>query len=667
MNKLNLDSFAGYKLLSGMNVSPDGSLVSFHVHESNMEDNLYHSNLWTLNASTLEVKQITSSNKVGSHIWLNEGKQLLYPSNKDEKVKKTIESGEPLTVFYKIDVSGGESLEYMRVPLTVSSIRAIDENHFVLLASYDPKFEGFESLGKEEKKKFLETFKEEQDYEVAEEIPFWSNGASFTNKKRNRLYLYDKSNGALQPLTAMDESVGFFELDEAFGKIIFTSKTFKGKMPLLNDLYTYHLAEQCVTKLLSGTHNIQFAYHTDPDSIVFFGNDMSEYGLNQNGVFYKLNLKTSEYELFSEGFNKSVGNSVGSDCRFGTKRSAKAIDGVLYFLTTENDSAYLNKMDAQGEVTYVTKVNGSVDDFDVLAGKVFVNAMRVDSLEEIYSIESNQEQRITNFNTWVNENHTLSTPEEMTFKNMDGIEITGWVMKPTEYIKGESYPGILNIHGGPKTVYGSIFFHEMQAWANEGYFVFFCNPRGSDGKGNAFADIRGKYGTIDYEDIMLFTNKVLEKYSDMDESNLFVTGGSYGGFMTNWIIGHTQRFKAAAAQRSISNWTTEYGVTDIGYYFVTDQIAADPWSNYEKLWDHSPLKYADQVLTPTLFIHSDMDYRCWLPEALQMFTALKNYGVDARLCVFKGENHELSRSGKPKHRVRRLEEITNWFGKYSGA
>jgi dipeptidyl aminopeptidase/acylaminoacyl peptidase len=614
----------------------------------------------------MEAKQITSSNKVGSHIWLDEGKQLLYPSNKDEKVKKAIESGEPLTVFYKIDVSGGESLEYMRVPLTVSSIRALDENHFVLLAGYDPKFEGFESLDKEAKKKFLETLKEDQDYEVAEEIPFWSNGASYTNKKRNRLYLYDKSTGALQPLTAIDESVGFFELDEEYGKIIFASKTFKGKMPLYNDLYTYDLADQKVTKLLSGTHSIQFAYYTGSDRIVFFGNDMSEYGLNQNGVFYTLDLNTLEYELFSEGFNRSVGNSVGSDCRFGTKRTAKAVKGKLYFITTENDSAYLNVMDPQGNVSYVTKINGSVDDFDVVDGKIFINAMRGNSLEEIYAIESGQEKRVTDFNTWVNESHTLSTPEELTFANMDGIEITGWVMKPTEYVEGRSYPGLLNIHGGPKTVYGSIFYHEMQAWANEGYFVFFCNPRGSDGKGDAFADIRGKYGTIDYEDIMLFTNKVQEKYSDMDEDRLFVTGGSYGGFMTNWIIGHTQRFKAAAAQRSISNWTTEYGVTDIGYYFVTDQIAADPWTNYEKLWDHSPLKYADQVLTPTLFIHSDMDYRCWLPEALQMFTALKSYGVDARLCVFKGENHELSRSGKPKHRLRRLEEITNWFGKYGG-
>lgn len=134
--------------------------------------------------------------------------------------------------------------------------------------------------------------------------------------------------------------------------------------------------------------------------------------------------------------------------------------------------------------------------------------------------------------------------------------------------------------------------------------------------------------------------------------------------MTNWIIGHTNRFKAAASQRSISNWFSMGYTTDIGYFFAPDQIDATPWSNPEKLWEHSPLKYADQVQTPTLFIHSDQDYRCWLPEALQMFTALKYHGVEARLCMFRGENHELSRSGKPKARIRRLEEITAWFNRF---
>ena len=196
-----------------------------------------------------------------------------------------------------------------------------------------------------------------------------------------------------------------------------------------------------------------------------------------------------------------------------------------------------------------------------------------------------------------------------------------------------------------------------------GYFVFFCNPRGGDGRGNEFMDIRGKYGTVDYDDLMKFTDKVLETYP-IDSKRVGVTGGSYGGFMTNWIIGHTDRFACAVSQRSIANWFSKFGTTDIGYYFNVDQNASSPWDNPEKLWWHSPMRYANKAKTPTLFIHSQEDYRCWLAEGLQMFTSLKYHGVPARLCMFRGENHELSRSGKPKHRVRRLEEMTQWFEHY---
>jgi len=194
--------------------------------------------------------------------------------------------------------------------------------------------------------------------------------------------------------------------------------------------------------------------------------------------------------------------------------------------------------------------------------------------------------------------------------------------------------------------------------------VFFCNPRGGEGRGDAFADIRGKYGTIDYDDLMRFTDAVLEHYPQIDPARVGVTGGSYGGFMTNWIIGHTDRFAAAASQRSIANWISKSNTTDIGYTFNADQMQCTAWSDLEKIWFHSPLKYADRCVTPTLFIHSDEDYRCWMAEGLQMYTALKVHGCTARLCLFHGENHELSRSGKPKHRLRRLREITAWFDQY---
>ena len=245
-----------------------------------------------------------------------------------------------------------------------------------------------------------------------------------------------------------------------------------------------------------------------------------------------------------------------------------------------------------------------------------------------------------------------------------GVDIDGWVIKPIDFDETKSYPAILDIHGGPKTVYGEVFYHEMQVWAGMGYFVFFCNPTGSDGRGNEFADIRGKYGTIDFQNIMDFTDAVLEKYPMIDRKRVGETGGSYGGFMTNWIVGHTDRFACVATQRSISNWISFYGTSDIGTFFATDQNDADFYEDVEQMWEHSPLKYAQNVKTPVLFIHSDEDYRCPMAEAMQFYTALADHGVEVRMCYFKGENHELSRSGKPKHRLRRLTEITNWMERF---
>lgn len=169
---------------------------------------------------------------------------------------------------------------------------------------------------------------------------------------------------------------------------------------------------------------------------------------------------------------------------------------------------------------------------------------------------------------------------------------------------------------------------------------------------------------MDYENIMQFADCMLEKYPDADKENFGVTGGSYGGFMTNWIIGHTDRFKAAVSQRSISTWISKELISDIGIWFAPDNQGTSTFENVEKMWWHSPLKYADKCKTPTLFIHSDADYRCNQVEGISMYTALVMNGCEARMCLFKGENHDLSRSGKPLSRIRRMEEILAWFDKY---
>ena len=185
--------------------------------------------------------------------------------------------------------------------------------------------------------------------------------------------------------------------------------------------------------------------------------------------------------------------------------------------------------------------------------------------------------------------------ETLYFLNTDGVDIDGFVMKPVGYEPGKRYPGILHIHGGPKMVFGPGFHHEMQLWAASGFFVCYCNPRGSCGKGNAFADLQGKYGEVDFRDLMEFTDEVLRRYPEIDADRMGVAGGSYGGFMTNWVIGHTDRFRCAVSQRSIANYVGDYLLSDIGYYYVLTSSLA-PFGSIRSVYGRRRLLPTPTVL-----------------------------------------------------------------------
>ncbi|MGG3923938.1 S9 family peptidase, partial [Geobacillus thermodenitrificans] len=260
---------------------------------------------------------------------------------------------------------------------------------------------------------------------------------------------------------------------------------------------------------------------------------------------------------------------------------------------------------------------------------------------------------------------TFADAEPFTYQSTDGWDIQGWIMKPPRLGDGEKAPLVVEIHGGPHTMYGFTFFHEFQLLASSGYAVLFTNPRGSHGYGQSFVNaVRGDYGGMDYEDIMAGVDAAIKQFAFIDETRLGVTGGSYGGFMTNWIVGHTNRFRAAVTQRSISNWLSFAGVSDIGYFFTKWEVGCDVWEDAERLWHHSPLKYVKNVRTPLLILHSEHDYRCPIEQAEQLFIALKQLGQETKLVRFPDANHDLSRTGNPALRLERLHQIVGWFDHY---
>ncbi len=654
MEKIKIDDFLNYKFLSNMEFSPNGKNTAFILHNMNLESNNYDSNIHIYNASNNNTLKLTSTDEELYFKWMNEN-EIVFPSFRDSNDLKRKDDFETFTPFYKININGGEANRFFEIPMSVNSFEFIDKDNIIFTGKFDHSKRDFDNLSLEDKL-------ESKDYLIMDELPFWGNGKGDINKLRNPAYIYNISSGEIKQINDNFTNTLLIQLNGDNTKALILSRTFKDMEPLKMDLSLYDI-EKGELKLLDSDNYIYSFADFIQDKIIFIGTDMKRYGMKENPHIFTMDLDGNNLQQISDNsFDSPAGSTIGSDCRYGSYRSFKVDGDFLYFLTTEGDSSNLKRINLNGDIENLTESLGSIDGIDISDGKIQFIGLRNLKLQELYSLNG-EENQITHFNDWIYDKRSISKPEAISF-DTDGVTIHGWVMKPVNFDSNKKYPTILNIHGGPKTAFGETFFHEMQYWTNKGYGVIFCNPRGSDGKGNEFADIRGRYGSIDYEDLMNFTDFCIENYEFIDENRLGVTGGSYGGFMTNWIIGHTDRFKAAASQRSISNWFSFFGTTDIGYFFTEDQQSSTPWDNPEKLWALSPLKYANRVTTPTLFIHSAEDFRCWAPEALQMFSALKYHGVDSRVCLFKDENHELSRSGMPKHRIKRLKEITEWFDKY---
>src|SRR5699024_6658515 len=241
----------------------------------------------------------------------------------------------------------------------------------------------------------------------------------------------------------------------------------------------------------------------------------------------------------------------------------------------------------------------------------------------VFDLNTNQLTQLTEENREYIESREIVTPESIHFESFDDEEMHGWFMKPAGFKKHEKYPLVVNIHGGPHAFYAHTFFHEIQVLAGLGYAILFTNPRGSHSYSQKFVDhVRGDYGNTDYKAIMASVDYALEAYDFIDEDRLGVTGGSYGGFISNWIVSHRNRFKTAATQHAVLNWINFRGVSDIKYYFTDWQIQAG-LNDIEKLCHHSPLKYVHTVQSPLLILHSANYCRCPIEQAQHLYIESK--------------------------------------------
>ncbi|HHW26775.1 MAG TPA: S9 family peptidase [Firmicutes bacterium] len=438
--------------------------------------------------------------------------------------------------------------------------------------------------------------------------------------------------------------------------------------PYLTDIYMVPAEGGELRKLTPSTGPCSSPKFTPDGKFVVYAGHNMEHGGPTLTKLWKVPVEGGSPILLTGSFDRSFGDRCAGDSRLGGSDNGPTFskDGkTIYFLASDHGRSSIYKVPTEGgDVELVLGGDRQIFGFTADdSGTKFAIAVSTPTLPGdvgFYDVLGGTERTLTSVNEWLDEVFIVA-PETIPFKAKDGLQEYGWIMKPVGFKQGVKYPAVLQIHGGPHSMYGYSFFFEFQLLANKGYVVFYTNPRGGEGFGQEFVKaVCGDYGGMDFEDLMTWTDVAVEQ-GYIDENRIGVTGGSYGGFMTNWIVGHTSRFAAAVTQRSISNWLSFHGVSDIGYTFVERELYCDVWKDTQKLWDFSPLKYVDNVTTPLLIIHSENDMRCPIEQGEQLYVALKKQKKEVEMVRFPGSNHELSRSGRPVLRVARLNHIVRWF------
>ncbi|HZU33854.1 MAG TPA: S9 family peptidase, partial [Candidatus Angelobacter sp.] len=366
-----------------------------------------------------------------------------------------------------------------------------------------------------------------------------------------------------------------------------------------------------------------------------------------------------------------VGGDQGTPRAGGQDHIVWTADGNSLITTTAREGrANLIQVDiASDKITEITRGNQAVERFRATndtAGLV-VEISTPTNIGDLFWVDrasGGQPRQLTHINDKLFSQLNLTEPEEIWYTSFDGKKIHGWIQKPPDFDASKKYPFILNIHGGPHAAYGFVFDHEMQWMAAKGYVVLYPNPRGSTSYGQQFGNIiQYHYPGDDFRDLMIGVDEVLKR-GYVDPKKLGVTGGSGGGLLTNWVVGHTDRFAAAVAQRDIASWAAWWYTADFTL-FQPSWFKAPPFEDPQDYVNRSPITYIQNVHTPLMLVLGEADYRT--PPAAggeEMFRALKFLRRPVVMVRFPGESHELSRSGQPWHRVERLQHIVGWFDKY---
>ncbi len=647
--RITMEDLYQMRWVSDPQVSPDGTQVAYVVKEVDQNDkNKYCSRIFVVAAAGGQPVQYTNGPKNDANPrWSPDGKYLAFTSNRAENNQ-----------IWVMATCGGEARQVTSGKTSAGTpVWSPDGSKIAFVSKVASS---------------TEASKEEQsDVKVITRLHYKQNGEGFLGDKRSQIFVVDVASGKQQQVTSGDFDCGSPTWSPCSQYLAFSSnRTEDSDYNNQTDVWVVEADGGELRKLSPGTGPAgNPSWSPDGKLIAYLGHER-EYGSATLARIMVANVDTQEVRNLTADFDRTPGNACGSDMVGSPDPGLVwSADGKnIYFLATDGASTKLFSTDVQtaqvcpvfepGEqVVYGMSYSKQSDSF----------ALTITSpgkIGDVYSYKAGDApKQLTEVNKDLLGQIELSMPEQFSVVS-DGMDVECWVIKPIGFKAGVKYPAVIEIHGGPHVAYGNTFMHEFQLLAAAGYAVIYTNPPGSQGYGQEFVSkTHHDWGGADYRAIMAAVDAACQ-FDFIDQDRLGVTGGSYGGYMTNWMIGHTDLFKAAVTQRSTCNRYSQFGTSDVGFFNGEYEFMGNPWENPEFYLERSPITYVKNVNTPLLLIHSEQDLRCPIEQAEQFYTALKWLRKEAVFVRFPDENHELSRSGKPKHRVERLKHILGWFKKY---
>ena len=637
-------------------LSPDGSRVVFAIKKLNAKENRYEQHLWIVSAKGGRPRQLTHGLvSDGAPTWSPDGKEIAFTSDRGEKANLwvlPIEGGEPRQLTH---LEGG----------AIKDLRWSPDGKELAFSFFSiPKIAPDEAKKKAAFKHVTRLYHKEDGFGWFRD-EFWTLWK--VNAKSGRTTALTKGpHHDSEPVWSPDSK-----------RIAFISQRGKNadSTPDLASLYVMDRNGKSLKELTpkpgsrtsprwskNGRHLYWVGYEGKTGEWLYH-----EYAVWRTAV------TSGEHKKVNAGHDRWPMNMVGSDTSLGGGTVMEIYESEgrerVLFGSDEDGSFRLYSISGDGGERPRLEVGGnlSVISVSIQGDQAVYCAASVRDTGEMFRVRldgTNQPAQLTKVTAPFFTPLKFNFPEEFRFEN-DGQDLQGWVLKPPNFRAGKKYPCLIEVHGGPMTQYGESWFHEMHVLAAKGWVVAYCNPRGSSGRGMTFANcIEGAWGELDWSDMEAFADHLAD-LPFVDAKRMGMLGGSYGGWMVSWAVGHTDRYKVAITMRTAADFWTHFGSSDYGYFRQHFFDGKRPWDDPMAYHKVSPAFYAKNVKTPLLILHSEGDLRCPIAEGEMLFTSLKLLdNAPVEMIRFEGEFHGLPRTGKPRNREERLKRIVAWLEKY---